>query len=196
MPRASASERSARRVRAAAVALSIAGGLGLFCGAATGAEAVTGTDTGSGGGGAGAAADSGSDVGGDGSLQLLPEVIANDGISAAASAEFPVTMRLFLPAAEGRAQQAKQSAAAVTRAAEKLSFERARSTSAAEAFTDARGRLFQDYSHQVISSAGRDSAPRGTDVWFIVLVAAGVPLTGLAAFLGLKTASRKASRHA
>lgn len=179
MPRASASERSARRVRAAVVALSIAGGLGLPAGTATGAVAETGT------GGPG-----------DGSLHLLPEVITNEGVSAGASAEFPIASRLFLAEVQERALQTKRSAAAVARAADKLAFEPGRSTSVSDAFATTRGRLFQDYSHQVIPSAARVSAAQDVDLWLFVLIGAAVPLTGLAAFLGLKMASRKASGHA
>lgn len=159
------------------MALSVAGGLGLFAGVASGAVADTGGGS------------------GDGSLQLIPEVIANEGISAGGSSEFPITARLFLPATEDRAMQAERSTAAIARAADELTFEPAQRT-AADAFGDTRSRLFQAYAHQAIPSARRDSAAQATDVWSIVLIAAAVPLTGLAVFLGLKTASRRVSRHA
>jgi hypothetical protein len=168
-------------VRATAVALSIAGGLGLFAGAATGAVADTG---------------SGSSGTGDGRLHLIPEVIANEGIAAGGSADFPVTARLFLPETENRARRTERSKAALTRAAERLDFDRATDATATDQFAQTRGRLFQDYSHQAIPSARRGESAQAADVWLIVLVAAAVPLTGLAAFLGLRLSSRRASRHA
>jgi hypothetical protein len=107
-----------------------------------------------------------------------------------------VTARLFLPETEDRARRAEQSKAALTRAAEKLVFDRATGATATDQFGETRGRLFQDYSHQAIPSTRWDSAAQGADVWLIVLVAAAIPLTGVAAFLGLKLSSRRASRHA
>jgi hypothetical protein len=163
------------------VALSIAGGLGLSVGTATGA----GADTGSGTGGTG-----------DGSLHLIPEVITNDGIRAGASADFPIAARLFLPALTDRADQVEKSRAAVTRAVDTLTFGRTQGPSVEDAFAEARSRLFQDYAQQVIPSAGHDSAAERVDLWFIIPAAASVPLTGLAVFLGLRTASRRGSRHA
>ncbi|SEA47009.1 hypothetical protein SAMN04515680_0455 [Leifsonia sp. 21MFCrub1.1] len=168
-------------MRAAAVALSVAGGLGLFACTATGA----GADTGSGAGGTG-----------DGSLRLIPEVISNEGISAGGHADFPVTGRLFLPEVEDRARQAEQSKDALARAGEKLAFDRTTGPATTEQFAETRGRLFQDYSHQAIPGAERRSAPQGADVWLVVLVVAATPLAGLAAFLGLRRSSRRASRHA
>ncbi len=183
MRRASASERFARRARAAAVALSIAGGYGLLCGFATGAAADPGAEPA--GGGAG-----------DGSLQLIPEVIANGGVSAGRSGDFPITSRLFLPALDERARQEERSRADVAHAAEKLTFERVGSASADDAYAETRSRLFQDYSHQDLPGARRESAAQGTDVWVVVIIAAAVPLAGLAAFLGLKLAARRGNRHA
>ncbi|NUU08117.1 hypothetical protein [Leifsonia sp. C5G2] len=163
------------------MALSVAGGLGLFAGASTGAAA----ESGSGAGG-----------NGDGSLHLIPEIIANERLSTAGSAEFAITARLFLPPVESQARRVEQSRAAVTNAVDTITFEGAENASAADDFARMRSRLFQDYSHQAIPGTANDDVMQGTDLWFVVLIAASVPLGGLAAFLGLKMASRRASGHA
>lgn len=181
MRKASASERSAQRVRVAAIALSVAGGFGLAVGAASRADADPVSDDGS---------------AGDGGLHLSPDVITNEGLRSGVSADFPIATRLFLPQMDDRARQTKQSAAAVTRAAEKLTFAPAQSASTADAVAKTRGRLFRDYSHQPTPGADRSEPAHAADVWMSVVIGVGVPLTGLAAFVGLRSASRRASRHA
>lgn len=103
--------------------------------------------------------------------------------------------RLFLPATAERAKQMVESEAAVVHAVEKLDFRQV-ATAGTDLYTATRGRIFQEYSHQAIVGRGDDGVPDGTDVWLLALIAAAIPLTGLAAFLGAKTASRRGNKSA
>lgn len=141
-----------------------------------------------------AAADNGTGPGGDGTLQLIPEVITNSGISAGGSNDFPVKAQLFLPAMTERARQLQKSEETITGAVGRMSLSPHANPLFARAYSETRDGLFADYAPQTLPTAGAESDAQGTDLWLLLMMAAAFPLTLLAVWLGWKNASRR-NRH-
>jgi hypothetical protein len=167
-----------RRMRAMLAALIAAVGLALLPVAVARAEA-----------------DSGNGSGDDGSLHLMPEIITNAGISAGGSNDFPVKAQLFLPAMSERAKEREKSQEAITRAIGAIGFERTTNPIFRQDYSGTRGGLFVDYAPQAIPIASTQSDSPRDGLWFLLMVAAAIPLTFLAVFLGRKNASRRIGRH-
>jgi hypothetical protein len=165
-------------VRAAALAACLVVGLTSLAASAARADAGNGTGP-----------------GGDGSLQLIPEIITNSGISAGGSNEFPVKAELFLPEMSERALALQNSAGRVTDAVGTVSFTPHLNPLFAQSYTDTQRSLFADYAPQRVSTADAYHPAQSNDLWYALMVAAALPLIALALFLGTKNASRRMKRH-
>ncbi|MGO4592435.1 hypothetical protein AB4Z18_01305 [Leifsonia sp. 2TAF2] len=143
-----------------------------------------------------AEADTGVGSGGDGSLQLIPDVITNSGVSAGGSNEFPVKAELFLPAMDQRAKNRETAAAAITAPIHTVSFTPHLNPLFARDNAEVRRHLFTDYTPQALPSTGVDSAARSSDLWMTIMVVAALLIIVLAVLLGRKNAARRMSKHA
>ena len=179
MLRASASDLSAalRRVRAAGLPLVLTVGLLSLAGASR------------------AEADNGGGPGSDGSLQLVPDVITNEGVSAGGSNDFRIRSELFLRVIDQRARDREASRAALTEAAGGVSFAGQLNPLFEQDHSEIRRGLFAEYRPQELPALTTSTAARGNDFWFVVMAIAALPMTALAVLLGSKTASRRRRGH-
>ncbi|MDR6610912.1 hypothetical protein [Leifsonia sp. 1010] len=149
--------------------------------------------------GAAAWADAGSDSGvgpsGDGSLQLLPEVITNDGVSAGGSIDFPVRAELFLAPMNERAASRELAEASIPHVIESTDFAPHVNPLFVRDYSGTRERLFESYTPQELPAETIDRASQSNDFWYTVMIVAALPLTLLMAFIGWKTASRRRRTH-
>lgn len=181
MRRASASDAGVAR-RAGVAGLALMMGLSLASPAGAAAWADTGSDPGVG-------------PSGDGSLQLLPEVITNDGVSAGGSVDFPVRAELFLPAINERAADRQQKDATITHAIEATDFAPHANPLFLRDYSGARAQLFESYAPHDLPATTIDGSSQSSDLWYTLMVVAALPLTLLVAFIGWKTASRRRRTH-
>ena len=181
MRRASASDAGVAR-RAGVAGLALMMGLSLASPAGAAAWADTGSDPGVG-------------PGGDGSLQLLPEVITNEGVSAGGSVDFPVRSELFLSPMNERAASRELAAASITHAIEATDFAPHANPLFLRDYSSARAQLFEAYSPQDLPATTIESASQSNDLWYTLMIVAALPLTLLVAFIGWKTASRRRRTH-
>jgi len=140
-------------------------------------------------------ADTGTGSGADGSLQLIPEVITNSGLTAGGSNDFPVKSELFLPTMDQRVKALEKSDATITQAVGSVSFEPHLNPLFEHDQSATRRSLFAEYTPQGLPSTKVEDATTTTDSWLIVMLVGAVPLTILAVFVGRKTASRRVKRH-
>jgi hypothetical protein len=182
MRRASASDAGVARYRAAVAGLALMTGLSLASPAGTAAWADTGSDPGVG-------------PGGDGSLQLLPEVITNDGVSAGGSIDFPVRAELFLAPMNERAASRELAEASIPHAIEATDFAPHVNPLFLRDYSGARAQLFESYAPHDLPATTIDGPPQGSDLWYTLMIVAALPLTLLVAFIGWKTASRRRRTH-
>lgn len=181
MRRASASDAGVAR-RAGVAGLALVMGLSLASPAGAGAWADTGSDPGVG-------------PGGDGSLQLLPEVITNDGVSAGGSVDFPVRAELFLPPMNERAASRGLAEASIPHVIESTDFAPHVNPLFLRDYSGARAQLFESYAPHDLPATTIDGPSQGGELWYTLMIVAALPLTLLVAFIGWKTASRRRRTH-
>jgi hypothetical protein len=181
MRRASASDVGVAR-RAGVAGLALMMGLSLASPAGTAARADTGSDP-------------GVRPSGDGSLQLLPEVITNDGVSAGGSVDFPVRAELFLPPMNERAADLQLVDATITQAIEATDFAPHANPLFLRDYSGARAQLFESYAPHDLPATTIDGSSQSSGLWYTLMIVAALPLTLLVAFIGWKTASRRRRTH-
>ena len=93
------------------------------------------------------------------------------------------------------ARDLEKSQESVTGAVSRMSFSPQANPLFTRAYTDLQEGLFADYTPQTLPSGRAQSDARGNDLWILLMVAAAIPLTLLAVYLGRKNASRRMNRH-